>query len=66
MLGKLLHCSQNSTELGWLIDSATESIIAIFPGQQVEIFQGATQLPVIDGIPLQLTAEQIFSWLTFS
>lgn len=66
VLSKLLHCSQNGTELGWLIDSETESILAIFPGQRVEIFQGTTQLPVMNGIPLELTAEQIFSWLTFN
>ncbi|MGA9381587.1 MAG: Uma2 family endonuclease [Phormidium sp.] len=66
VLKKLLHCSRNGTDLGWLIDAETESILAIFPGQQVEIFQGASQLPVINGIPLQLTAEQIFSWLTFN
>lgn len=66
VLSKLLHCSQNVTELGWLIDSETESILAIFPNQRVEIFQGATQLPVMNGIPLELTAEQIFSWLTFN
>ncbi|MBE9226087.1 Uma2 family endonuclease [Phormidium sp. LEGE 05292] len=66
VLKKLLHYSQNGTDLGWLIDSETESILAIFPGQQVEIFQGATQLPVISGIPLELTAKQIFNWLTLS
>ncbi|XWK85903.1 MAG: Uma2 family endonuclease [Phormidium sp.] len=66
VLKKLLHYSQNGTELGWLIDTDTESILAIFPGQQVEIFQGATPLPVIYGIPLEITAEQVFSWLTFS
>lgn len=66
VLSKLLHCSQNGTELGWFIDSGTESILTIFPNQRVEIFQGATQLPVMNGIPLELTAEQIFSWLTFN
>ncbi|OKH40788.1 hypothetical protein NIES2119_00270 [[Phormidium ambiguum] IAM M-71] len=66
VLKKLLHYSQSGTDLGWLIDSETESILVIFPGQQVEIFQGSTQLPVIYGIPLKLTAQQIFSWLTLS
>lgn len=66
VLSKLLHCSQNGTELGWFIDSGTESILTIFPNQRVEIFQGATQLLVMNEIPLELTAEQIFSWLTFN
>ncbi|MCL1471973.1 Uma2 family endonuclease [Argonema antarcticum] len=66
VLSKLLHCSRNGTELGWLIDSETESILAIFPGQRVEIFSGTTQLPVLDGIQLELTVEQVFGWLKFS
>lgn len=44
----------------------TESILAIFLGQRVEIFTGATQLPVLDAIQLELTVEQVFSWLKFS
>jgi len=66
VLSKLLHCSRNGTELGWLIDSETETILAMFPGQRIELFTGSTQLPVIEGIQLELTAEQVFSWLKFS
>ena len=66
IISKLLHCSRNGTELGWLIDSQIETILVMFPGQKIELFTGSTQLPVIAGIDLQLTVEQVFSWLNFS
>lgn len=64
VLGKLLHCSQQGTELGWLIDSEDESILAILPDQRVQLLKGNAQLPILSGIALELTVEQVFSWLT--
>lgn len=66
VLSNLLHCSRNGTELGWLIYPEDESILAVFPGQQVEIYTGASQLPILNGIELKLTVEEVFSWLTLS
>ena len=63
VLAKLLLCSRNGTELGWLIDPAEESIVAVFPEQKVELYQGDTPLPILNAIELELTAETIFSWL---
>lgn len=63
VLGKLLHCSQHGTELGWLLDPEEESILVVFPGQRVQLLKGATQLPILSGIELELTVEQVFSWL---
>jgi cytidylate kinase len=37
----------------------------IIPNQQLELYQD-DRLIVLDGIDLQLTAEQIFSWLKMS
>jgi Uma2 family endonuclease len=65
VLGKLLHCSRNGTELGWLIEPEEESILAVFPGQKVELYQGANLLPILNGIDLELTVETVFSWLNF-
>ncbi|MBO3460765.1 Uma2 family endonuclease [Aetokthonos hydrillicola Thurmond2011] len=64
VLENLLHCSRAGTELGWLIDSEEESVLAIFPGQRVEFYRGGAQLPILSGIEMELTAEQVFSWLT--
>jgi Uma2 family endonuclease len=64
VLSNLLHCSRNGTELGWLIYPEDESVLAVLPGQQVEIYTGASQLPILNGIELELTVEEVFSWLT--
>ncbi len=63
VLGNLLHCSQYGTELGWLIDPNEESILVILSDQRVQLLRGATPLPIINGIALRLTVEQVFSWL---
>ncbi|MEG4585366.1 Uma2 family endonuclease [Microcoleus sp. MOSTC5] len=66
VLAKLLACSQQGTELGWLIIPEEESILAVFPGQRVELYEGATDLPILNGIELELTVETVFSWLSFT
>ncbi len=63
VLGKLLYCSQHGTELGWLIDPEEESILVVFPEQRVQLLRGTAQLPILSGIALELTVEQVFSWL---
>lgn len=65
VLGKLLHSSRHGTELGWLLDPEEESILVIFPGQRVELFEGTANLPILKEIELELTVEQVFGWLTF-
>lgn len=64
VLGNLLHCSQNGTELGWLLNPAEESILIVLPEQRVQLLTGAQLLPVIAGLSLELTVEQVFGWLT--
>ncbi|MEH2372819.1 Uma2 family endonuclease [Nostoc sp.] len=66
VLSKLLHCSRNGTELGWLINPEDESVIGIFPGQRVELYEGADKLPILEGIELELTGEQVFGWLSLT
>ncbi|WP_193196028.1 Uma2 family endonuclease [Nostoc sp. MG11] len=66
VLSKLLHCSRNGTELGWLINPEDESVLEIFPGQRVELYEAANKLPILEGIELELTVEQIFGWLSLS
>ncbi|MCC5641683.1 Uma2 family endonuclease [Nostoc sp. CHAB 5824] len=66
VLSKLLHCSRNGTELGWLINPEDESVLGIFPGQRVELYDAAEKLPILDGIELELTVEQVFGWLSFT
>ncbi len=65
VLANLLHCSRNGTELGWLINPEEEIVLAVFPGQRVELYESGS-LPILEGINLELTVEQIFSWLTLN
>lgn len=63
VLEKLLFCSQQGTEIGWLIDPDVESILTVSADQRVQILSGDRPLPILSEIPLSLTVEQIFSWL---
>lgn len=66
VLSKLFHCSRNGTELGWLINPEDESILGVFPGQRVELYEAADKLPILEGIELELTVEQVFGWLSLT
>ncbi|WP_392531474.1 Uma2 family endonuclease [Nostoc sp. C117] len=66
VLSKLFHCSRNGTELGWLINPEDESVLGVFPGQRVELYEGTDQLPILEGIELELTAEEVFGWLSWT
>ena len=63
--GNILHCLNYGTELGWLIDPETQSIIVFFPQQQPLLLEDVEDsLPVPDFLSeLQLTLGDIFSWL---
>lgn len=63
MLSKLLHCSEQGTELGWLLDPREDTVLAVFPEQRVWLLQGDTLLPVLNELDLVLTAAEIFGWL---
>ncbi|MDJ0897595.1 MAG: Uma2 family endonuclease [Xenococcus sp. MO_188.B8] len=64
VLSNLLHCSRHGTELGWLIDPEAESILIIDANQRVEILSGNSRLAILNGVELELTAKQVFDWLT--
>lgn len=63
VLDNLLHCSANGTELGWLIDSEEESILVVDESQRLRIFRGEAIVPTLSELKLNMTAQQIFSWL---
>ena len=63
VLENLLHCSQNGTELGWLLHPDDESILVVFPESRVKFYRGEKPLPVPDGIALSLSPAEIFNWL---
>jgi Uma2 family endonuclease len=61
--GNILHCLKHGSQLGWLIDPDDRSVLIFLPNQQPELCQGSAPLAVLDGVDLQLKAEQIFGWL---
>ena len=65
VLANLLHCAEHGTELGWLLDSDHESVLCVLPESRVKLYQGTQMLPVLQGLSLNLSAADIFGWLTF-
>lgn len=61
--GNILHCLKHGCQLGWLIDPDDRSIIIFQPLQQPELFHHEDKLVVLEGVELELTAEQVFNWL---
>ncbi|MEL7010937.1 MAG: Uma2 family endonuclease [Cyanobacteria bacterium J06588_4] len=61
----ILHCLDNGTQLGWLIDPSEQSIFAYYPNQQPEFFEDANDvLPVPDfAKSFKLTLGELFGWL---
>jgi len=60
---KIIHCLQHNCQLGWLVDPGDRSILAFLPNQQPQFCEASDVLPVPEMIPLNITAEQVFSWL---
>ncbi len=63
VIDNILHCLQNGCHLGWLIDPDDYSILIFTPQQEPKICRGSTQLKVLEGIDLTLSAEEVFGWL---
>ncbi len=64
VLAKLLHCAEYGTELGWLLDAEDESILVVDSDRRVKEFTNSDRLPVLLGVDLELTVQQVFSWLS--
>lgn len=62
-LEKLLHCAEQGTALGWLIDPEAESILTLSAESQIKLFRGSQVLPVLSDLDLALSAEDVFNWL---
>lgn len=64
--GNILHCLRHGCSLGWLIDPGDRSILAFLPKQEPVLYEGDDRLPVLEGVNLALTANDVFSWLKMS
>ena len=61
----ILHCLNNSTEMGWLIDPAERTIFVSQPQQQALVFDLPEQQIIVPSFAneLKLTVAEIFNWL---
>ncbi|MGA1283741.1 MAG: Uma2 family endonuclease [Prochlorothrix sp.] len=64
VLERLLFCSEQGTELGWLLNPEEASVVVVFAGQRVQVLRGDRGLPVLAGVELALTVDQVFGWLS--
>jgi Uma2 family endonuclease len=65
VLANILHCIENGTELGWMLDPEEQNIFVISSDRRIQMFKGSQSVPVLTGIELDLTVAQIFEWLSF-
>ncbi|MDB9312977.1 Uma2 family endonuclease [Spirulina sp. CS-785/01] len=67
VIKKIKFCLEQGTELGWLLDPDDESVMILTPNQFPDIQSNTEPLTVIEDLQnhLQLSAQEIFSWLTF-
>ncbi|WP_228056500.1 Uma2 family endonuclease [Microcoleus sp. LEGE 07076] len=63
VIGNILYCLNFGSRLGWFLDPDDRSILVFVPEQQPRLYLGNEVLPVLEGIPLRLTVEQVYGWL---
>ncbi|AFY71602.1 protein of unknown function DUF820 [Thalassoporum mexicanum PCC 7367] len=63
VIDNILYSLDHDCQLGWLIDPTDRSILVFLPDQQPELWRGSDRPPGLAQIPLELSVEQIFSWL---
>jgi Uma2 family endonuclease len=66
VIGKILHCLEYGSQLGWLIDPSDRSILVFQPNQQPALLLGSDRPQVLPDITLELSVATIFSWLKMS
>lgn len=62
-IDKLVHCIRQGGQLGWLVDADERAITVFLPAQLPTVIKGDEVLPVLSGIPLTLTVNDVFGWL---
>ncbi len=63
VISNILHCLKHGTKLGWLIDPEDRIILVFIPNREPVELTGKDSLPTPDFLTLDLTVEQVFSWL---
>jgi Uma2 family endonuclease len=65
VMGNIFYCLDHGSNLGWLIDPETKSVLVFFPQQQPLLIESPEDiLPIPEFIPeLKLTVGDVFNWL---
>lgn len=63
LIEKLVHCLKHGTEVGWMIDPDDFAVTVFLPNQMPAVMHGTNKLSVPSVIPLELTVDDVFSWL---
>ena len=63
VIDNLLHCLHHGSKLGWLIDPSDYSVHVLTPQEEVKVYRGTQELPVLSDSSSKMTALEIFSWL---
>jgi Uma2 family endonuclease len=64
VIDHILFCLAHGTQLGWLVDPEDRGVLVFHPPQVLQLYRGSDRLPVLAGIALDLTVDQVFQWLT--
>lgn len=63
VISNILHCLKHGTQLGWLIDPEDRIILVFILGQEPMELTGKDIFPTPEFLTLNLTVEDVFSWL---
>lgn len=63
VISNLLYCLENGSQLAWFLDPNEQSMLIFLGDRQPLFMEGADIPPTLEGINLNLSVEQIFSWL---
>jgi len=60
---KILHTLRHGGQMGWLVDPEERVVLVYQCDRLPDEFTEDAVLPCVEGIDLQLTAKELFSWL---
>lgn len=60
LIAKIQTCLLEGTQLGWLLDSTEQVIMVFWCNRPLAMISGPAMVPVLAGIDLQISANQIF------
>jgi Uma2 family endonuclease len=63
--GNILHSIKHGTKLGWLLDPNERSILVYRPNSLPDLLSGADILPLLGGVSLTLTVDDVFAWMNY-